>query len=219
CALPICFCDNDFSGGEINYCINNNIKEPLLSWNVAPGVTWAPSDLIWYDHPAIPDFQNSFLIAFLKTNKIVRVRMDPTGEVVTSQNDFFPFAWGRLRDITASPNGEIFIANNTAPFRIIRIRATGVVPVNAAPLQFTCLENGSIMLHWRTYSEDNLRHFRLERSTDGVNFSVQQYVPSRSGGRSCTAQEYTATDVHGGGEVVWYRLVAEVLDGRPQILT
>lgn len=115
------FCDNDVAG-ESAFCAANNVKEPLASWNPVPGGTWAPNDLIWYTSPAIPEFQNSFLVTFLKTKKLRRIQMDAAGDAITAQADFFIDHWGRLRDITSSPAGEIFLATNTAPYRIIRIR-------------------------------------------------------------------------------------------------
>ena len=115
------FCDNDVAG-ETAFCTANNVKEPLASWNPAPGGTWAPNDLIWYTSPAIPEFQNSVLVTFLKTNKLRRIQMNGAGDAITAQADFFVNQWGRLRDITSSPSGEIFLATNTSPYRIIRIR-------------------------------------------------------------------------------------------------
>ena len=53
------FCD---SPTENTFCEENNIIEPLIAWTP----TIAPSDIIWYDHPAIPEFQNSLLMTVLK---------------------------------------------------------------------------------------------------------------------------------------------------------
>ncbi len=110
------FCDND-AFPETAFCNANNVKQPLASWNVVPpGDTWAPSDLIWYSHPSIPEFQNSFLITYLKTQKVNRVKLNASGDAIVSQTDFFQNRWGRLRDIAAGPDGQIYLATNSNPY-------------------------------------------------------------------------------------------------------
>jgi aldose sugar dehydrogenase len=117
------FCDTP---GENDFCNENNVVEPLINWTP----TIAPSDIIWYNHPSIPEFQNTILMAVLKEKKIVRITLNETGEEVIETEDFFNNRWGRLRDILQGPNGEIYIAtngaswSNTDPFThsIIRLK-------------------------------------------------------------------------------------------------
>lgn len=209
------FCDDDIGAGESAYCTANNIKEPLLSWNVFPGPTWAPNDMIWYTHPSIPEFQNAMLITFLKTSKINVVRLNAAGDAVTSQQDYFAFVWGRLRDITAAPNGDIYIATNTAPFRIIKMRATGPVPVEVTDFSYSCLANNSIYLKWRSNREQNNAGFVLEKSADGVNFRRIALLPSQTeNGNSSVPLSYNFIDEEGGQDLAYYRLSSEDLDGR-----
>jgi hypothetical protein len=208
------FCDNDFSAGESAYCTANNIKEPLLSWNVVPGTTWAPSDMIWYTHPSIPEFQNAMLITFLKTSKIDVVRLNASGDGVTSQQDFFAFTWGRLRDIATAPNGDIFIATNTAPFRIIKMRATGLVPVRVSDLNYNCMENGQVKISWQSNLEQNNRRFVIERSTDGINYLPLAAIPSQApNGNSSSPINYSFVDDHVGSGLHYFRLYSEDIDG------
>ena len=114
------FCDNisvDFSYAEdlssnfteSDYCQDNNIIEPL--WSSGPS-TIAPSDIIWYDHPSIPEFQNSLLMTVLKGKKLVRFTFNEAGDTIQSETDFFNNEWGRLRDICVSPDGKIYLATN-----------------------------------------------------------------------------------------------------------
>lgn len=98
------------TSGEQDFCNENNVVEPIINWTP----TIAPSDIIWYDHPSIPEFQNTILMAVLKEKKIVRITLDETGEKVTGSEDFFNNRWGRLRDILQGPNGEIYLATNGA---------------------------------------------------------------------------------------------------------
>ena len=99
------FCDEPT---ETNFCEQNNIVEPLVNWTP----TIAPSDIIWYDHPAIPEFQNTLLMTVLKNKMLVRFEFSQDGQTVTNETEFFQYEWGRLRDICVSPDGKIYLATN-----------------------------------------------------------------------------------------------------------
>lgn len=213
------FCDND-KGPETAFCTANNVKEPLASWLVAPNGTWAPNDLIWYANPAIPEFQNSFLITFLKTNKVRRVKLNATGDAITGETDFFVNQWGRLRDITAAPNGDLYIATNTAPFRIIRLHnsAAGPVPVYINSYKTVCTGD-QLSIKWTTQNEVNNKRFLLYRSTDSYHFTLAATIlTSAAGGNSNIPVNYTYTDAQGAAGKIFYRLVGEDLNGSRQEL-
>ena len=99
------FCDG-FS--EQAFCDENNVAEPLVNWTP----TIAPSDIIWYDHPSIPEFQNTLLMTVLKDKMLVRFEFSEDGTQVINQTEFFNYEWGRLRDICVSPDGKIYLATN-----------------------------------------------------------------------------------------------------------
>ena len=99
------FCDEPT---ETNFCEQNNVVEPLANWTP----TIAPSDIIWYDHPAIPEFQNTLLMTVLKDKMLVRFEFSEDGRSVTSETEFFNYEWGRLRDICVSDDGKIYLATN-----------------------------------------------------------------------------------------------------------
>jgi len=99
------FCDEPT---ETDFCEQNNVVEPLVNWTP----TIAPSDIIWYDHPAIPEFQNTLLMTVLKNKMLVRFEFSEDGQSVTNQTEFFQYEWGRLRDICVSPDGKIYLATN-----------------------------------------------------------------------------------------------------------
>ncbi len=207
------FCENDVAG-ETTFCTANNVKEPLASWNPAPGGTWAPSDLVWYSHPSIPEFQNSFLVAFLKTQKLRSIRIDAAGEVITSQMDYFVNQWGRIRDITAGPDGSIYIVTNVSPFRIIKIRATGVVPVAIGNFKATCKQQASV-LSWATTSENNNKQFLLYRSVDGIQYDLAASIPSLATAvNSSSSIAYSFTDISNLSGIVFYKLINEDKDGK-----
>tara|TARA_Y100000385_G_C13106824_1_gene648514 strand:+ start:1760 stop:3034 length:1275 start_codon:yes stop_codon:yes gene_type:complete len=99
------FCDEPT---EMNFCVDNNIVEPLINWTP----TIAPSDIIWYNHPAIPEFQNTLLMTVLKDKMLVRFQFTDNGQTVASETEFFNYEWGRLRDICISDDGRIYLATN-----------------------------------------------------------------------------------------------------------
>ncbi len=207
------FCDNDIAG-ETAFCTANNVKGPLASWNPAPGGTWAPSDLIWYNHPSIPEFQNSFLVSFLKTAKVRSIRINAAGDGIISQMDYFTNQWGRLRDITAAPDGSIYIATNVNPYRIIKVRAAIVPPVTITNYKVTC--NGQkFTIAWTTQTEINNKNFLLYKSSDGINFGLAATIASTApGGNSVMDLPYSYTDNGIPGSPVFYKLVSEDKDGK-----
>ncbi len=116
------FCDNDI---EIEYCDQNNITEPLLEWS--PCI--ALNDITYYNHPAIPELQNSFLMAVLGGTGgyegILHLPFNEEGSEISKGETYFT-NYGRLRDICINPhNGAIYFATNgntypgTGPNRII----------------------------------------------------------------------------------------------------
>jgi glucose/arabinose dehydrogenase len=102
--------DLSSSFSENDYCEDYNIVEPL--WSSGSSSTIAPSDIIWYDHPSIPEFQNTLLMTVLKAKKLVRFTFNEAGDVIDTETDFFNGEWGRLRDICVAPNGKIYLATN-----------------------------------------------------------------------------------------------------------
>ena len=114
------YCDNQWvdygyaedltnSYTEIDYCEDNDIIEAIWS---SGSSTIATSDLLWYDNPAIPEFQNTLLMTVLKDKNLVRFTLSEDGSQVESVTEFFNNEWGRLRDICVSPDGKIYLATN-----------------------------------------------------------------------------------------------------------
>jgi len=134
--------NNSYSENE--YCEDNDIVEPL--WSSGTSSTIAPSDIIWYDHPSIPEFQNSLLMTVLKGKKLVRFTFNETGDVIETETDFFQYEWGRLRDICIAPNGKIYLATNgnswpsQGPNEIIELSNNDYV----YPSTFNCTVDGCV---------------------------------------------------------------------------
>lgn len=207
------FCDNDVPN-ETAFCTANNVMEPLSSWNPVPGITWAPSDLVWYSHPSIPEFLNSFLVAFLKTEKVRSIRISASGDAVLSEMDYFVNQWGRIRDITTGPDGSIYLATNINPYRVIKIRATNTTPVLLTNYGIACQQQ-AYAINWTTETEINNRQFKVYRSTNGVNFDLIATIPTKAvGGNSINALSYTFSDKPILSSTVSYKLESENKDGK-----
>ena len=79
---------------EASFCTANNVREPLTTWTP----TIAPAGLTYYNHPAIPGWQGSLLLAVLKAHKLTQLTLDATGLSIPSRTDFLT-GFGRLRAI------------------------------------------------------------------------------------------------------------------------
>jgi glucose/arabinose dehydrogenase len=109
------FCDLP---AEKEFCDANDVVEPLLAWTP----TVAASDIVYYDHDAIPEWKDHILMTTLKNKRIYDLELDENGTAILSEQQFFTNWWGRLRDILVGPDGEIYLAtsgenwSNTDPF-------------------------------------------------------------------------------------------------------
>jgi len=99
------YCDTP---AEITFCNTNNVAEPLSAWTP----TIATSDIVYYNHPAIPEWQGHILLTTLKNKRLYTLELDETGTAVLSESQFFQDYWGRLRDICVAPDGSVYLATN-----------------------------------------------------------------------------------------------------------
>ena len=99
------FCN---SSNEQTFCTANNVKEPLLVWTP----TIAPSDLVFYQNAAFPEFNNKILMTVLKDKKLIAMQLNETGTAVLSQTHYLTNQYGRLRDICVGAQKEIYLATN-----------------------------------------------------------------------------------------------------------
>ncbi|NNC95323.1 MAG: hypothetical protein HKN92_07145 [Chitinophagales bacterium] len=100
------YCDDP---DEMSYCGNPANVYPKYIWTP----TIAPSDLIYYDHSAIPEFKNRFIIATLKTKKLIALKSSKGAQSqILNERDYLENNLGRIRDICFSPDGRIYLALN-----------------------------------------------------------------------------------------------------------
>ena len=92
---------------EMTFCAAKNVREPLTTWTP----TIAPAGLTYYDHPAIPGWRGSLLLAVLKAHKLTQLTLDAAGLTIPTRTDFLT-TFGRLRSICVSPQGKVYVGTS-----------------------------------------------------------------------------------------------------------
>ncbi|MBC8084350.1 MAG: PQQ-dependent sugar dehydrogenase [Hymenobacter sp.] len=92
---------------EQAFCTANNVREPLTSYTP----TRAVAGLTYYTHPAIPEWNNSLLLATLKAG-FTQLQLNAAGNQIASQNTLFTTTYGRLRSICVSPQGRVYVGTS-----------------------------------------------------------------------------------------------------------
>ena len=93
---------------EQTFCLTNNVTEPIFIWTP----TVAPSGMEYYDNSHIPQWKRSLLVTFLKDRRLRQMKLDGTGTVIESVNEFFVNDFGRLRDVAISPDGKVYLCTD-----------------------------------------------------------------------------------------------------------
>jgi len=93
---------------EKKFCDSFNIIEPIYAWTP----TIAPSGLDYYNNNAIPGWKNSLLLAVLKDEKLVQLKLNESGTAIQGERDFFKGQYGRMRDIAIAPDGAVYISTD-----------------------------------------------------------------------------------------------------------
>ena len=92
---------------EATFCAANNVREPLTAWT--PPI--APAGLTYYNHPAIPGWQGSLLLAVLQGHQLTQLTLDAAGLSIPTRTDFLT-GFGRLRAICVSPQGRVYVGTS-----------------------------------------------------------------------------------------------------------
>ncbi|WP_345235872.1 PQQ-dependent sugar dehydrogenase [Hymenobacter saemangeumensis] len=107
--------------GEMAFCSANNVREPLTTWTP----TVAPAALKYYNHPAIPEWQGSLLLACLGGNLLAHLPLNASGDAITGRT-YYMRTYGRLRALCVSPTGKVYIGtsnSNTDRILVLENRA------------------------------------------------------------------------------------------------
>lgn len=102
------------TAAEITYCETNNIKEPIMEWSPCIAV----NGIEYYNHPAIPEWQNSIIMAVLgglgaNYKRVAVLHMSADGLTVESEDLYFQSIGQRFRDVCFNPyTGSVYVACN-----------------------------------------------------------------------------------------------------------
>ena len=118
------------TNAEQNYCSQNNVMEPIKEWSPCVAV----NGLEYYNHPAIPEWQNSLIMGVMgglsgtssSNDRVSILHLSEDGMTVLSEDKLFTSLNQRFRDVCINPyTGALYVALNgtqypgTAPNKII----------------------------------------------------------------------------------------------------
>ncbi|MDO7847795.1 PQQ-dependent sugar dehydrogenase [Hymenobacter sp. M29] len=122
---------------EATFCAANNVREPLTTWTP----TIAPAGLVYYNHPAIPAWRGSLLLALLKNASLLQLPLAAGGQSILPSTGYLT-TFGRLRAICVSPQGKVYIGTSnrdgrgapaTTDDRILVLENRAYVPTATRP--------------------------------------------------------------------------------------
>ena len=105
------------TNSEMAFCNAFNVREPLTEYSPCIAV----NGIEYYNHPAIPEFENSVLMAVLGgiptvAQRLTQLKMSDDGLSIVEQNNFLTNL-GRLRDLCVNPHdGSIYVATNGSSY-------------------------------------------------------------------------------------------------------
>jgi glucose/arabinose dehydrogenase len=96
------------------FCEKQSYQAPIKAWTP----TIAPGSMVYYNHPSIPEWENSLLLITLKEGDLRHLPIPDDIEKIgdIKEKIYLDQSFGRLRDICVAPNGNIYILTcNTIP--------------------------------------------------------------------------------------------------------
>ena len=105
------------TAAEQTYCTANNVREPLMEWSPCRAV----NGLEYYTHPAIPEWQNTILMAVLgglnsnyERLSVIHLSADGLSATCVDADDtYFQSFNQRIRDLCVNPHtGALYVALN-----------------------------------------------------------------------------------------------------------
>lgn len=179
-----------------------------------------------------PGAQSSYIVSLTKVgNKLAFLLYDNSArKYVIWQSDgtiegTFAVSDDNLNDVTIAPQGVwgVFGFNNKLYFRGITAKYGAelwagsletTLPISL--LHFSAkLINKDALLTWTTTNEQNFNHFNLQRSIDGINFSIIATINAKDNSNSKTDYDYSDKNIVSlGSNKIYYRLEQVDKDGK-----
>lgn len=104
------FCDTP---DEKEVCADSTIAEPLKAWTP----TIAPAGIDYYGSDNIPEWKNSLILTTLKDATLHILPLSPEGTAVGRGQLYLEKIFGRLRDVSVSPEGDVYIATSNRDWK------------------------------------------------------------------------------------------------------
>ena len=121
---------------ENTFCNANNVMEPIAEWSPCVAV----NGLEYYNHPAIPEWQNCLIMGVMgglngtssSNDRVSILHLSEDGQSVVSEDKLFTTLNQRFRDVCINPNtGALYVALNgtqypgTTPNKIVSFTPQG----------------------------------------------------------------------------------------------
>jgi hypothetical protein len=186
------------------------------------------SVVITKDHGVVFDVAASYTNMYINVIGTLSVRKTMTLDAVSAVN--IP-SGGRVYRFGASPTTEIIViggkkkfdqtsstniygvglANSQSGIAPLGFSPSASLPVTFSGFYVTKTSNG-VALNWSTAQEFNNSNFDIQRSADGVNWTLIATV--KGAGNSNTEKQYSYTDKMSIGAVAYYRIRQVDIDGQ-----
>ncbi|SHF07405.1 Glucose/arabinose dehydrogenase, beta-propeller fold [Fodinibius roseus] len=98
---------------EKAFCADSSVVEPIKAWSP----TIAPSGLAYYGYDNIPEWQHSLLLTTLRNVSLHVLSLDKSGRTVEKEMVYLSDKYGRLRDVTISPEGDVYISTSNRDWK------------------------------------------------------------------------------------------------------
>ena len=187
------------TSSENSYCAANNVREPIDSFSPCAAV----NGLTWYNHPAIPEWQNCLLLSVmggfaLNDKRLSVLSMSEDGMSVTGETQWFASYGQRIRDVAVNPyTGAVYLAFNgpsypgSGPNIIKEFRNLAYEPVLSVA---GCRYPGALNYNANATEDDNSCEFAGCTDPSALN-----YVPWANVTTTCTYTSPCPEDVNGDG--------------------
>ena len=93
---------------ERAYVAQTPVTEPLRAWT--PII--APGGIDYYNHPAIPEWRNTLLLAVMKGTSLRALPLNEVGDAIGEERIYFDGTLGRIRDLCVAPDGTIYLVTS-----------------------------------------------------------------------------------------------------------
>ncbi len=96
--------------GEIAAARDKTFTPPLRAWTP----TIATAGLAYYDHPAIPEWRNTLLLANLKGRALRVLELNESGDQIARERIFLQQHLGRIRDVWVAADGDVYLLTSNS---------------------------------------------------------------------------------------------------------